>query len=229
MFPPLVESHSLECTWNCDQVPSCTIKTSLTYNVAELQRSPPATISYYFSVKLDCVLIHVIFLCPESRREPAFCPTQASPQPQPGGWFPSCQQGEEDFLYQLPVRRWGMRPGPLQALSGGGSARGRHRNGGERSSWDVFVVCELLSQKGKVWRWEGNHALEERRSDGVRVAVMGEECAVVTKIVALTPLQPHLWEEGSHLSRWDSHIPLVFPNWVSRSRILRKQLDLSYW
>lgn len=181
-------------------------------------------------MKLDCILKHVVFLRPESRREPAFWPTHAPPQPQPQlrGWFPSSNRERRTSFtsFRWEDGEWG--PDPYR-LSVGEGAHGRHQDGGERSSWNVFVVCELLSQKGKVWRWEGSHALEERRSDGVRVAVMPEECAVVTKTVALTPLQLHLWEEGSHLARWDSHIPLVFPDWVSRSRILRKQLDLSYW
>lgn len=35
-------------------------------------------------------------------------------------------------------------------------------------------------------------------------------------------------EEGGHVSRWDLQVPLVFPNSVFRSRILRKDLDLNY-
>lgn len=72
--------------------------------------------------------------------------------------YPS-QHREEDFLYQLPGRRWERRPGLSQALSGGGtltgSQWGRERNadiGMERKGVHrMFVVCKLLSQMGKEW------------------------------------------------------------------------------
>lgn len=49
------------------------------------------------------------------------------------------------------MRRWGMRLGLLQALSGGGGALQALEWRG-KEFMDVFVVCKLLSQKGKVWR-----------------------------------------------------------------------------
>lgn len=129
---------------------------------------------------------------PGSRGELAFYPTHAPPQPQTGDWLSLSQHGEET---SLTSSLWEGREGAQDSyrLSWGEGAHCRHGNGGERSPWDVLVVCRLLSQRGKCGGEKEPCPGAERKRHGVRVAVLGGgRCrGDNNSSTPSPPLQPH--------------------------------------
>lgn len=109
---------------------------------------------YYFSVQLAELLRVCCSQAPRVQKTVHFVahiplPDSAAPRNLEIRYPFSCH-GEDSFLWQLQVSRWGLRQVPLQVLRGGRECAAGTRIERAKASWRVFELWNLLSQKANV-------------------------------------------------------------------------------